>query len=205
MGTWNPAFEEVRPFSEMKNQPPSTPPSLAKSIATGAIGFCLVSLCVFATVAFAERWMLRNLGMPGSYLAWTVLFILLSGVVFGQLVVGRWRLPKFYLLFGLAFFAYAAAWMIAYFTLRGATGELVGSIAGSVLMAIVFAAALGSLNSTLKLSAILFVSNSLGYFLGAALFYSLSEPIGMLLFGVVYGVLFGAGIGAALQIAQQER
>lgn len=189
----------------MTNQLPSTPPSLAKSLATGAIGFCLVSLCVFATVAFAERWMLRNLGMTGSYLAWTVLFILLSGVVFGPLVVGRWRLPKFYLLFGLAFFAYAAAWMIAYFTLHGATGELVGSIAGSVLMAIVFSAALGSLNSSLKLSAILFVSNSLGYFLGAALFYSLSEPIGMLLFGVVYGLLFGAGIGAALQIAQQER
>ena len=58
-------------------------PSLARSIITGAIGFGLVSLCVFATVAFAERWMYRNLGLSGSYLAWTVLFILLSGVVFG--------------------------------------------------------------------------------------------------------------------------
>jgi hypothetical protein len=149
--------------------------------------------------------MFRNLGLTGSYLTWIVLFILLSGVVFGRLVVGRWRLPKFYLLFGLAFFAYAAAWMIAYFTLRSATGEFVGSLAGSVLMALVLAAGLGSLKSTLKLSAVLFVSNALGYFLGAALFYSLSEPAGMLLFGVVYGLLFGAGIGAALQIAQRER
>ena len=183
----------------------STVPSLAKSIVTGAIGFCLVSLCVFATVAFAERWMFQHLGSLGSYFAWIALFILLSGVVFGPLVVGRWRLPRFYLLFGLAFFAYAAAWMIAYFTLRGVTGEFVGSLAGSVLMALVLAAALGSLKSTLKLSAVLFVSNALGYFLGAALFYYLSEPAGMLLFGVVYGVLFGAGIGAALHIAQQER
>lgn len=183
----------------------TTVPSLSRSIATGAIGFSVVSLCVFATVAFAERWMLRNLGLTGSYLAWIALFILLSGVVFGPLVVGRWRLPKFYLLFGLAFFAYAAAWMIGYFTLRNVSGEFVGALVGSVLMAIVFAAALGSLKSVLKLSAVLFVSNSLGYFLGAALFYSLSEPTGMLLFGVVYGLLFGAGIGAALQLAQRER
>lgn len=180
-------------------------PSLTKSIVTGAIGFCLVSLCVFATVAFAERWMYRNLGLLGSYLAWIVLFIVLSGAVFGSIVVGRWRLPKFYLLFALAFFAYAAAWMGAYFTLRSTAGEVVGSIAGSILMAIVFAAGFGALRSTLKLSAVLFVSNFLGYFFGAALFNSLSEPTGMLLFGVVYGLLFGAGIGAALHFAQRQR
>lgn len=185
--------------------PSTTPPTFVRSIATGAIGFGVVSLCVFATVAFAERWMFRNLGVLGSYLTWIALFILLSGALFGSLVVGRWRLPKFYLLFGLAFFSYAAAWMIAYFTLRGATGEFVGALAGSILMAIVLAAGLGSLRQTPKLSAVLFVSNSLGYFLGAALFYSLSEPTGMLLFGVVYGLLFGAGIGAVLQLAQQER
>ena len=180
-------------------------PSLTKSIVTGAIGFCVVSLIVFATVAFAERWMYQNLGLMGSYLAWIALFILLSGVVFGSLVVTRWRLPKFYLLFALAFFAYSAVWMIAYFIVRGAVGELVGSLVGSILMAIVFAAGFGALRSTIKLSAVLFVTNCLGYFLGAALFYSLSEPAGMLLFGVVYGLLFGAGIGAALHLVQQRR
>jgi hypothetical protein len=179
--------------------------SLTKSIAVGAIGFAVVSLCVFATVAFAERWMYQNLGLSGSYLAWIVLFILLSGAVFGSLVTGRWRLPRFYLLFGLAFFAYAAAWMIAYFTLRSTAGEFAGSLVGSVLMAVVFAVGFGSLGSTLKLSAVLFVSNCLGYFLGAALFYSLSEPAGMLLFGVVYGLLFGAGIGASLHLVQKPR
>jgi len=180
-------------------------PSLVKSIVTGAIGFGVVSLCVFATVAFAERWMYQNLGLLGSYLAWTVLFILLSGAVFGSLVVVRWRLPRFFLLFGLAFFAYAAAWTIAYFILRNTAGELVGSLVGSVLMALVFAAGFGALRSTLKLSAVLFVSNFLGYFLGAALFNSLSAPTGMLLFGVVYGLFFGAGIGAALHLVQQRR
>lgn len=179
-------------------------PSLRRSIATGAIGFGLVSFCVFGTVAFAERWMYHNLGVLGSYLAWTVLFIVLAGAVFGSLVVGRWRLPKFYLLFGLAFFAYAAAWVIAYFTLGRVTGELVGSVAGSILMAIVFAAGFATLRSTAKLSAVLFGANFIGYFLGSTLFFNLSHPSGMLLFGVVYGLCFGAGIGAALYLAQAE-
>ena len=180
-------------------------PSLTKSITTGAIGFSLVSLCVFATVAFAERWMYQNLGLFGAYLAWIVLFIVLSGAVFGSLVVvGRWRVPRFYPLFGGAFFAYAVAWIIAYFTLRNTAGEAVGSLAGSVLMAIVFAVGFGTLRSIVKLSAVLFVSNFLGYFLGVALFNTLSAPTGMLLFGVVYGLFFGAGIGAALHLVQRE-
>jgi hypothetical protein len=179
-------------------------PSLSRSIATGAIGFGLVSLCVFATVAFAERWLYQNLGLTGAYLTWTVLFILLSGAVFGSLVVGRWRLPKFYLLWAIAFFAYAAAWMIAYFTLGRTAGELVGSLGGSILMAVVLALGFGSQRSILKVAAILFVLNAIGYFFGAALFDSLSAPTGMLLFGVVYGLFFGAGIGAALQFVQRE-
>jgi hypothetical protein len=179
-------------------------PSLRRSIATGAIGFTVVSLCVFATVAFAERWMFRNLGLFGSYIAWILLFILLSGAVFGAIVVDRWRLPKFYLLWAVAFFAYAGAWMVAYFSLGRIKGEAIGSLAGSVLMGLVIAAGFKSLRSTLKLSAVLFVSNLLGYFLGAALFDSLSAPAGMLLFGVAYGLFFGAGIGAALHFAQRR-
>ena len=179
-------------------------PTLARSIATGAIGFCLVSLCVFATVAFAERWMYQNLGLLGAYLVWIVLFIALSGAVFGSLVVvGRWRLPRFYVLWALAFFAYAVVWMIAYFYLGRTAGEVVGSLVGSVLMAMVLAAGFGSLRSIVKLSAALFVSNFLGYFLGAALFDSLSHPTGILLFGIVYGLFFGAGIGAVLHFVQR--
>jgi hypothetical protein len=179
--------------------------NIARSVATGAIGFGVVSLCVFATVAFGERWMYQNLGLFGSYITWTALFILLSGAVFGSLVTGRWRLPKFYLLWAVAFFAYAAAWMLAYFTLGRTAGELVGALAGSILMALVLATGFRTLKSTVKLSAVLFVSNSLGYFLGAALFESLSAPTGMLLFGVVYGLFFGAGIGAALHLVQRQQ
>jgi hypothetical protein len=149
--------------------------------------------------------MYRTLGLLGAYVVWTVLFVLLSGGVFGSLVVVRWQLPKFFLLWALAFFAYAAAWVIAYFTLPNTAGELVGSLAGSVLMALVFCLGFGSLGSTLKLSAVLFVSNALGYFAGAALYNSLGRPLGMLLWGVAYGLFFGAGIGASLHLVQQER
>jgi hypothetical protein len=179
-------------------------PSLARSIATGAIGFCLVSLCVFATVAFGESWMYRTLGVFGAYLTWALLFVVLSGVVFELLVVVRGRVP-FFVLWAVAFFAYAAAWMLAYFILGRALGEFVGSLAGSILMAVVLAAGFRSLHSTLKLSAVLFVANALGYFLGAALFDSYRSETGMLLFGAVYGLFFGAGIGAVLQMVQQER
>ena len=180
-------------------------PSLTRSIAVGAVGFSLVSLCVFATVAFGERWMYQTLGLAGAYVAWTLLFILLSGAVFGSLVVVRWRLPRFYLLFGLAFFAYAAGWMLAYFTLGQTAGEWVGSLVGSILMAVVLAVGFGSLRSIVKLSAILFVTNAFGYFLGAALYDSFGRPLGMLLWGVVYGLFFGAGIGASLHLVQQQR
>jgi len=149
--------------------------------------------------------MYTQLGLPGAYLSWTALFILLGGGVLGSLVVGRWRLPRFYLLFGLAFFAYAAGWIGAYFALRGAAGEWLGSFAGSVLMALVLTAALGKVRAVLNLSALLFVANSIGYFLGSALNNYFAGRVGMLLWGVVYGLSFGAGIGAVLHFAQLRR
>ena len=120
----------------------------------------------------------------------------------GSLVVGRWRLPRFYLLFGLAFFLYAAGWFGAYFTFRGTAGEWIGSLAGSLLMGSVLTFALGSARSALNLSAALFVANSFGYFLGSALNNSIGGRAGMLLWGTAYGLCLGAGLGAVLHFAQ---
>ena len=89
-------------------------PSLARSVLTGSLGFGAVSLCVFATVAYAEAWMYAQLGLIGAYLAWTILFILLGGGALGSIVVRLWQLPRFYLLFAAAFFSYAAGWVVAY-------------------------------------------------------------------------------------------
>ncbi|HZG51341.1 MAG TPA: hypothetical protein VEZ40_04320 [Pyrinomonadaceae bacterium] len=120
----------------------------------------------------------------------------------GILTVGRWRLPRFYLLFGVAFLAYAAGWVGAYYVLRGATGEWVGSLAGSLLMGLALAAGFGVVRSALNLSAMLFVANSVGYFLGSTLNDAVGGRPGMLLWGVVYGLCLGAGLGAVLHFAQ---
>ena len=146
--------------------------------------------------------MYANLGLAGAYITWIALFIVLGGAVLGSLVVGRWRLPRFYLLFAIAFFAYAVGWVGAYFTLRSVAGEWLGSLIGSVLMALVFATGFGALRSILKLALVLFVANSLGYFLGSALNDYFGGRAGMLLWGAVYGLFLGAGIGAVLQLAQ---
>lgn len=192
-------------MSDRREAGDGVPASLQRSLLTGALGFGLASLCVFATVAFAERWMYTRLGLYGAYLAWTALFILLGGGALGSLAAGRWRLPRFYVLFGLAFFAYAAGWVGAYFTLRGAAGEWVGSLVGSLLMGCVFAFGFGAARSALKLSAVLFVANSVGYFLGSALNDAVGGRAGMLLWGVAYGLSLGAGLGAALHMAQARR
>lgn len=179
-------------------------PTFRRSLLTGGLGFGLVSLCVFATVAFAERWMYTHLGLLGAYFAWTALFILLGGGALGSLVVGRWRLPRFYLLFGVAFFAYAAGWVVAYFMFRGITGELIGSLVGSILMASVFAAGFGVARLALKLSAWLFVANSVGYFLGSALNNYVGGRAGMLLWGIAFGLCLGVGLGAVLHLTRSR-
>ena len=180
-------------------------PSLGRSVVNGGLGFLIASLCVFATVAFAERWMYTNLTPLGAYVAWTALFILLGGGVLGSLVVDRWPLPKFYLLFGAAFFAYAVGWVAAYFILGDGAGEWLGSLAGSLLMALVLAIGFGVARSVLRFWGILFVANSAGYFLGSLLNNSLRGSVGMLLWGAVYGLCLGAGIGAVLHLAQASR
>jgi len=149
--------------------------------------------------------MYTQLGLFGAYLTWTALFILLGGGVLGSLVVAPWRLPKFYLLFGLAFFAYAAGWVGAYFVLRGVAGEWVGSLAGSLLMGLVLAAGFGVARSALNLSGVLFVANSIGYFLGSVLNDAVGGSMGMLLWGGVYGLCLGAGLGAVLHLTQARR
>ena len=188
----------------MSSQPEDRLPTLTEAIIKGGVGFAVASLCVFATVAFGERWMYSNLGILGAYLVWTILFIGLGGTMLGSLVVDQWRLPKFYLLFGAAFFAYAVGWMAAYFTLRGTAGEWLGSLVGSLMMAIVFSAGFKKSNEILKFATILFVANSVGYFLGSALNDSVTNRPGMLLWGIAYGLFLGAGIGAVLQMAQNR-
>lgn len=176
--------------------------SLTRFIVFGAIGFCIVSLCVFATVAFAEGWMYDHLSVIGAYVAWTILFILLGGSVLKPLVVRKEHKNRFYFIFALAFLAYAAGWMAAYFILKGSAGEWVGSFAGSILMALILSAGFGVMRSTFLFSAILFIANSLGYFLGSEINNRIGGREGMLLWGSIYGLFLGGGLGMFLFLAQ---
>ena len=80
---------------------------------------------------------------------------------------------------------------------------MVWSLAGSVLMALVLVAGFRAWQSLWLLSALLFVTNSLGYFLGSALNTTIGGRAGMLLWGVLSGLFLGAGIGADLHHAQK--
>jgi hypothetical protein len=179
---------------------------LAQAICRGVLGFGLTSLGVFATVAFAERWMYQTLGLLGAYAVWTLLFIVPSSAVLRTLVTDPNRRRVFPPLFAAAFFHYAVGWMAGYFLLRKSWGEqpaeLVASLLGSALLALTLALGLRAMPRFPRLFGILFIANTAGYFLGGALYFALGRPVGMLLWGVAYGVLLGAGLGAGIHLAQ---
>ena len=78
------------------------------------------------------------------------------------------------------------------------------SLAGSILMTMVFALGFSAARSIPKLSALLFIANSAGYFLGSAIYYFVGGRSGMLLWGAIYGLFLGAGIGALLHQLQNS-
>jgi hypothetical protein len=177
--------------------------SLSGYLLRGGLGFGAVSLLVFATVAFGELWLYATFRPAGAYVFWTLLFIGLSARVFNSLIVNALRGPRFYALFSLAFLIYALAWCLAYFWLRDARGEWLGSLLGTFAMSAVFALGFRKPPLLPRIATLLFVSHSVGYFIGSNLYSTLGGPAGMLLWGVNYGLFFGAGIGALLYLAQK--
>ena len=179
-------------------------PSLKQSLLHGSLGFGLASTVVFAIVRCGAPWMHQYFGVLGPYLIATVLFVLLVGGILSRLVIGPRRLARFYMLFSVAFLSYAACWVVAYLTLSGLSGELLGSVAGTSLMAVVLAGAFGAKKALLRLIPALVLANLAGYFLGRLLFYgALGGNLGMILFGACYGLGFGAGLGYALFLIQE--
>lgn len=176
--------------------------TLSPSVRTAALRFCAASLCVYATVAFAEGRLYETIGRGGAYTLWTILFILGGSFALAPLVTTITR-ARFITIYTLAFVAYAVGWIVAYFTLRGSVGEWVGSFAGCITMAAVFAFAFGRSSAIPTLFVYLFAANSAGYFLGSVLNSTVGGRPGMLLWGVAHGLFFGAGLGAVLETVQE--
>ena len=91
--------------------------SLSDAVKFGALRFCAASLCVYATVAFAEGRLYETLGRGGAYSLWTMLFILGGSFALAPLATTVTR-TRFTAIFAAAFLAYAVGWIAAYFTLR---------------------------------------------------------------------------------------
>jgi hypothetical protein len=180
------------------------PLTLKQSLCYGGVGFCLASVAVFAVVGCGRPWMYRYLGELGPYLVATALFILLAGSLLSRLVIGPGRLARFTLLFSVAFFCYAASWVVAYLKLRNLWGELLGSVTGTLLMALILASAFRAKQALPRLMPVLVLASSAGYLLGRLLYVATGGTAGMLLFGAAYGLGFGTGLGYALFVAQES-
>ncbi len=70
-------------------------------------------------------------------------------------------------------------------------------------MGCVFASAFGSVRAFVQIILVLFVTHSMGYFIGSVLYSAVPGLAGKLLWGVAYGLGFGAGIGWALHLCQE--
>lgn len=196
------------------------PLSLGASVLVGSVGFCLVSIAGFIPWAFFGRELDRWVGEAGMYAVCALVFIALAGLLLHRLLMGRGSLVRFYQLFSVAFSAYSVAWILGWMALRGHPGSLAGLLAGTALMGWILTRAFDAKDAVWPVIAVLFLSNTAGYFIGgwveadlmnARDFQILGNPvarrtqmrIAMLSWGVFYGLGLGAGLGYAFHRCQR--
>ena len=194
-------------------------PTLASSLWRGVIGFTIVSVAGFVPWAVFGRWFHRTVGEAGMYAACAVVFVGLSGLLLHRLIIGPGSLSRFYKMFGASFAAYSVGWIVGWMMLGGHPGSLVGLLAGTAVMGWMMARAFDARYAALKIIAVLFLSNALGYFIGGwveggvmelkemslfgnAVAKRTQARTAMLLWGVFYGIGFGAGLGWAFYRCQ---
>ena len=183
----------------------------------GSLGFAAVSVVAFSLWAFGGRWFHSHGGDAAMYSAIAVAFLGLTGVVLHKLVRGERPLARFYGAFVPAFFVYAVLWCVAWFVVKGSTGEWLGSLFGSIAFAGVVMKRMKGNASIWITGLLVFAMHSLGYFMGGKLMYGIlgdacaecfqgwsKEQIGIVAklgWGLLYGLGFGAGIGVAFDRA----
>lgn len=192
------------------------PRPLALDLVHGALGFAFVSVAAFSVWAFAARAFKNFGGELGLYAAIAAVFLGLSGLLLSPLAGGMGR---FYKAFLPAFILYSVVWCIAWFGLKGRTGEWVGAAAGCLVFTWLSMKLLGSTRGWIAAAVALFVLHTAGYFAGdwAMYDYWLKKPafldlapadrahaalMGKLSWGLLYGLGFGAGIGVVFNRAR---
>ena len=128
---------------------------------------------------------------------------------------------RFYVLFTVAFLAYAACWILAWMSLRGHLGSVIGLLFGTAVMAWMLVWAFDARREFPKVAAVLFVLNAVGYFGGGWVEAEIVRlrtihtfgltfdgrstlTLAMLAWGVCYGIGFGAGLGLAFYFCQAK-
>jgi hypothetical protein len=197
-----------------------TSPGVVRSVVHGSLGFALVSVAAFGIWAFGGRWFRGKGGEVGLYAAIAFAFVGLSGLLLHRLLRGPGSFARFYKAFVPAFLAYSVVWSGTWFALGSGLGEWLGSLAGSIVFAVITGKIMGNPGPWLKVSAVLFLTHSAGYFLGGQLMGWVLSPSGRealdglsrsqistiakLGWGLLYGLGFGAGLGFALFTFQQK-
>lgn len=185
-------------------------PTLGASVMRGALGFMLVSVAGFVPWAVFGRALHRQVGEAGMYAVCALVFLGLTGPLLHRLILGPGSLRRFNQVFGLAFAAYAVAWIGGWMALAKVNDHLasvVGLLAGTALMGGLLCAAFGARAQWLRVVAALFGLNALGYFVGGevtALLLRQHRPTAMLAWGVCYGLGLGAGLGVAFHLCQSQ-
>lgn len=194
--------------------------TLRGSLLLGTSGFTFASIVVYSLWAFGGRWFYSNLGEGGFYAVCALLFMALAGGLLYPLAIRSISFVRFHLLFAGAFMAYAIAWCAAWFIVRGRAGEWLGSLAGTLLMCIVFRKGFAAQHSFRSAALILFATHSAGYFIGSLLHDYFRSPaalellgglasksavakVGMLMWGAAYGLGFGFGLSYVIHIFQK--
>lgn len=196
-------------------------PSLAEPVVRGMLGFTIVSVAGFAPWAIGGRALHHAVGEIGLYAACAFVFIVLSGLFLHRLIIGPGSLVRFYLLFTAAFLAYAACWTLAWMSLRGHLGSVIGLLFGTAVMSWMLVCAIDTRRDFLKAAVVLFALNAVGYFTGGWVEAEIGRlrtihlfgltfdrrstlTLAMLAWGVCYGIGFGAALGLAFYFCQAK-
>ena len=179
---------------------PSSDSNVSKStpctILMAGLRFSIVGLAGFAPWVFGAG---KFNSIAILYTACAVPFFALGGLALYPDVRERLSLPKTYLLFFGAFFAFAVGWCLIYLNSLDKYGEVFGALLGTAALCLVVRSTFERKGGFLESLGVVFTLFTTGYFAGDWLFYVVFPHSlaawGQLAWGFCFGFGFGAGLG----------